>query len=152
PPHSQAAVAQSAAQTTIHPAAGSRKTAPSKPARSRIAVTTRSLSIGALPCDRSRLELLARAPEATLPPLIRPDRVAERGGIEVGPQHVGEEQLGVGQLPEQEVADPLFAARTDEQIGLWGEMHREFAREFVFAEAVAAFGMARHQARHRVHD
>jgi hypothetical protein len=38
----------------------------------------------------------------------------QRIGVEVGPVHVGEVELGVRQSPEQEVADPLLAAGPDE--------------------------------------
>src|SRR5487761_396354 len=45
------------------------------------------------------------------------ERLIERGGIEVGPEHGGKPELGVGALPEQEVREPLFAAGTYEQVG-----------------------------------
>src|SRR5262249_17537062 len=35
---------------------------------------------------------------------------------EIGPHLPGEEQLGVSALPKQEVAEPLFAAGSDQQI------------------------------------
>jgi hypothetical protein len=38
--------------------------------------------------------------------------------IEIGPEHIGDVQLGVGQLPEQEVADPLLTAGADQQVGI----------------------------------
>ena len=37
---------------------------------------------------------------------------------EVGPAERHEDELGVGELPEQEVADPLLAAGADQQIGV----------------------------------
>ncbi|MNH09764.1 hypothetical protein D3C79_692250 [compost metagenome] len=37
--------------------------------------------------------------------------------FEVRPEQVGEVQLGVGQLPQQEVADAVLATGTDAQIG-----------------------------------
>ena len=39
-------------------------------------------------------------------------------GIEVGPEHIGDVDFRVGQLPQQEVADPVFAAGADQQIGI----------------------------------
>ena len=42
----------------------------------------------------------------------------ERGGIEIGPQRVGEIELGVGELPQQEIADALLAAGADEEVRL----------------------------------
>src|SRR5271163_135517 len=37
---------------------------------------------------------------------------------EVGPEAVGDKDLGVGDLPEQEVRDALLAAGADDQIGI----------------------------------
>ena len=39
-------------------------------------------------------------------------------GGEVGPERVGDEDFGVGDLPEQEVGDAVFAGGADEQIGI----------------------------------
>ena len=39
-------------------------------------------------------------------------------GVKVGPQDVGEVQLSIGHLPEQEVADARLAAGADEQVHL----------------------------------
>ena len=36
--------------------------------------------------------------------------------IEVRPQHLGEEKLGVGTLPQHEVAQPHLAAGADHQV------------------------------------
>ncbi|KAG0779054.1 hypothetical protein G6F22_010861 [Rhizopus arrhizus] len=43
-------------------------------------------------------------------------RLLQQFGIEVRPQGLGEPQLGVGQLPQQEVADAGIAAGADEQV------------------------------------
>src|SRR5437660_12512869 len=37
---------------------------------------------------------------------------------EVGPQRLGDPDLGIRDLPEQEIADAHLAARTDQQIGI----------------------------------
>ena len=66
---------------------------------------------------RRFLHLLAGAAERRSRAIGR-DRIVERARVEVGPQQVGEIQLGVGELPEQEVADPLLAAGADEQVRL----------------------------------
>ena len=46
----------------------------------------------------------------------------ERGpqvvGAEVGPERVGEDELGVGRLPEHEVRDPELAGGADQQVDL----------------------------------
>src|SRR5260221_3021965 len=36
----------------------------------------------------------------------------------IGPQRVGEAELRIGRLPEQEIADPLLAAGADDEIGI----------------------------------
>src|SRR5690348_5689193 len=72
-----------------------------------------------------RLHLLARAPEAALAPGVRRYRGRQRARVEIGPQQVGVIKLGVGELPQQEVGDPLLAARADEQVGLGCVRHRE---------------------------
>ena len=57
------------------------------------------------------------------------DRRVERGRVEVRPQQVGEIELGVGELPEQEIADALLAAGADEEIGLGRVRHRKVRLE-----------------------
>ena len=51
----------------------------------------------------------------------------EGGRREVGPQHVGEVELGVRRLPDQEVADALLATGADEQVEI-GQVGRVQAR------------------------
>ena len=143
--HSQAASAAIAAATRRPAERGSRNSAARSAAISTIAVTTRSPSIawpgpatpadgvrqavrrrvGACDCD----ELLAGAAEAALAPAVRGDRGVERRGVEVGPQRLGEVELGVRELPQQEVADALLAAGADEEVGLGRVAHREIGRE-----------------------
>ena len=45
-------------------------------------------------------------------------RLVEGGRAEVRPQAVGEHELGVGGLPDEEVADPLLAAGADDEVGV----------------------------------
>src|SRR5580765_5331305 len=55
----------------------------------------------------------------TISPLARgeiSDRGIEVGRVEVRPEHVGKDQFGVGELPEQEVAHAFLAAGADEQV------------------------------------
>jgi hypothetical protein len=53
------------------------------------------------------------------------NRLVQRRLVEIGPQPVAEKQLGVCGLPQQEVADPHFAAGADHQIriGHMGQGH-----------------------------
>ena len=54
--------------------------------------------------------------ETALPALVIEQRSGERYFVEIRPEHIGDVQLGVGQLPEQEVADALFAAGANQQV------------------------------------
>ena len=49
------------------------------------------------------------------------ERRAEVVGAEVGPERVGEDELRVRRLPEQEVRDPELARGADEKVDL-GEL------------------------------
>src|SRR5438874_2601139 len=81
-----------------------------------------------------RLQLLTRAAKATLACSIRGNRGIERRGTEVRPQNVREIKLRVGELPQQEVGDPLFAASPNEKVGLGRVAHREIRRQHVGLE------------------
>src|SRR5712664_488366 len=76
-----------------------------------------------------RFDLVAGAAEAPLAGAIGDDRRVQRGGVEVRPQRVGEIKLGVGELPEQKIADALLATGADEQIRLGREAHGEISCE-----------------------
>ena len=59
---------------------------------------------------------------------VRLERLAQVLLAEVGPERVHEDELGVGELPEQEVRDPQLARRADEQVRV-GHLRRvEVAR------------------------
>src|SRR5689334_1014969 len=53
---------------------------------------------------------------------------------EVGPQRVDEHQLGVGTLPEQEIADALLAAGADQQVGIGHAGGQQLALEQVLVD------------------
>lgn len=57
------------------------------------------------------------SPEPSLPLVERGDGGIEVVAAEVRPQGGGEIKLGIGQLPQHEVADARFAAGADQQIG-----------------------------------
>ncbi len=65
-----------------------------------------------------RFNLFAGFPVAAFAVLVLGDDVEQMGLVEVGPEHGGEEEFGVGDLPEQEVADALLAAGADEDVGV----------------------------------
>ena len=60
----------------------------------------------------------AEATEASFAALVGGDGFKEMETVEVGPETVGDEDLGVGDLPEEEVGDALLAGGTNNQIGI----------------------------------
>jgi len=56
--------------------------------------------------------------EAPIAALVLPDRGEEVGAAKVGPEDVGEDQLGVGELPQQEVRDPILAGGSHQHVGV----------------------------------
>src|SRR5690348_1882585 len=65
------------------------------------------------PAPRSRA-----APEAALPRLVLAQAGLQRGAVEIRPELVAEDELGVGALPEQVVGEALLAAGADQEIGV----------------------------------
>src|SRR5436305_9330422 len=98
-----------AASATIHqPPSQTRPRTTGAP----IAATTRR--------EISLLISRALAPaEAPAPRRVLLERGAQLGLAEVGPPAVDEDELGVGELPEQEVRDPELAGGADEKVGIW---------------------------------
>ena len=60
----------------------------------------------------------AEAAEAALAALVVGDGFEQMDAAKVGPEAVGDEDLGVGDLPEQEVGDALLAAGADDEVGV----------------------------------
>src|SRR4051794_32694458 len=96
-----------------HSALDAKNSIATRMTRMTTAVATRVAST----CRSARLrdglafaQLLARAPEAPLALAVRGDGRIERLGAEIGPQRLGEVELGVGELPEEEIGDALLAA------------------------------------------
>src|SRR3546814_3958129 len=56
--------------------------------------------------------------------------------VEVGPQLVDEDELAVGRLPEQEVAEPLLARGADHQIGIGNPGGQEAGSEALLVDVV----------------
>src|SRR5690606_11934780 len=59
---------------------------------------------------------LPQPPEAPLAPAETGDGPGEHLAGDVGPAFLQEEELGVGALPEEEVAEPLLAGRADQEV------------------------------------
>ena len=66
--------------------------------------------------------------ETALPVLVFEDGLEEVRRPEIGPEDRRDPDLGVGDLPEQEVRDPHLAARPDEQVGIGQAGGVEMAR------------------------
>ena len=56
------------------------------------------------------------------------------GTIEIGPEGFGNEDFGVGNLPEEEIADAHFAAGADEEIGIGKIGGVEMAGQIFFGD------------------
>src|SRR5262245_87542 len=148
PPHSHAAAVTITPTTNNQTTKGRKNSAANNPASSRTAVKTRCRSIrvsrsGQLAARVGQIDdrrvgalrlaqLFAGAAETAFALLEGSDGRVQRGSVEVGPQQIGEIQLRVSQLPQQEIADALLAAGADEQIGLRREAHRQMRREIGF--------------------
>ena len=61
---------------------------------------------------------LTEAAEATLALLVGGDGFEEMEAAEVGPEAVSDEDLGIGDLPEEEVGDALLAGGADDEVGV----------------------------------
>src|SRR5947209_4641531 len=62
-----------------------------------------------------RARSLRARPVAPVASGVVGERAFEMRGVEVRPEHFGEQIFGVGGLPEQEVRDPAFAAGAYDQ-------------------------------------
>src|SRR5258708_4837916 len=80
--------------------------------------------------------LTADAAIATFAPAELGDRLLEMLLAEIGPQRVDEHQLGIGALPEQEIADPLLAAGPDQKVGIGHAGSEQFALEQILVDAL----------------
>src|SRR6187551_3630252 len=64
------------------------------------------------------IELASSSAEAALAAGVLLERGVQVAFLEVRPEPVHEDELRVGELPEEEVRDPLLAGRPDEQVRL----------------------------------
>src|SRR5204862_6472993 len=76
-----------------------------------------------------------RATEAALASLERRHGLERVALPEIGPQRVGDPQLGVRELPEHEVREPHLAARPDQEIRIRQAGRVEVAREELVVDA-----------------
>ena len=73
---------------------------------------------------------------ATLALLEIDQRCKQVGTIEIGPKGFGDEDFGVRNLPEEEIADTHFSAGADEEIGIGKIDGIEMARELFLGDGV----------------
>src|SRR5262249_50954685 len=66
---------------------------------------------------------------STVAAVIFADGIFEIALGEIRPQAIEKDQLGIGQLPEQEIADALFAAGADNEIGIGNPDSEELLAE-----------------------
>jgi len=60
----------------------------------------------------------------------------ETSTVEVGPKNIGDEEFGVRDLPEKEIADAHFSAGADEEIGIGKVGGIEMTSELLFADGL----------------
>lgn len=56
------------------------------------------------------------------------------GAVEIGPERIGDEDFGVGNLPEEEIADAHFTAGANEKIRIGKIGGVEMAGEIFFGD------------------
>ena len=90
--------------------------------------------------QHQRVSDLARAssPKRRCRPTEMLDRGVELALAEVRPQRVAEIQLGVGEIPQQEIADALLAAGADQQVGIRQPGQRQVRAERGLVDVVGA--------------
>src|SRR2546423_12045132 len=106
--HSQQPRSATTSTNSAHSAGGAKNSIATRTTRMTTAVATRVASTSGSARLRHRLafaQLLARPSEAPFALAVRRDGGIERLGAEIGPERVGEEELGVGELPEDAIGD-----------------------------------------------
>src|SRR4051812_34131735 len=132
--HSQQPMSAIVSTNAAHSPRGAKKSMPTTRTRTTTAVSTRvrSMSLAVREPASAGLrrglrggQLLARAAEAALAAAEGGERFLERRGAEVRPERIGEVELRVRELPQEEIGDALLAARANEEIRLGRVGHRE---------------------------
>ncbi len=77
----------------------------------------------------------AEAAEAAFALLVVVDGFEQVDAAEVGPKAVGDEDFGVGDLPEEEVGDALLAGGADDEVGVGHVRGVEVGGELRFVDA-----------------
>src|SRR5438067_12897532 len=97
----------------------------------------RATTAGVWPASASAAsigDLLGPRPKTAHAPLVRGERLVEVGPAEIRPQRLRAVKLGVGRLPEQEVAESHFAGRADDQVRIGEPASVQVTRQGAFVE------------------
>src|SRR6266540_4234527 len=97
---------------------------------------------------RAKLEVPLPAAEAAPAAGVVVESGAELVLAEIGPERVDEDQLGIGELPQEKVRNPQLAGGTDQEVGVRHLGRIEISRERLLVHLFAA----RDGAVGRVHD
>src|SRR5882757_7598487 len=85
-------------------------------------------------------EGFAEATEAAFAALVGGDGFEEMEAVEIGPETVGDEDLGVGDLPEEKIGDTLLAGGADDEVGVGHVPGVERARDAGLVEGFEGAG------------
>src|SRR5688572_23504567 len=138
--HSQAPISTRTVTSQMVAIGGRPSITPSSTATSTIAVSTRCLSTRGL--LRLLAHLFARQAEAALASAECGERSLEVRLVEIRPQHIADVDLGIGEIPQQEIADAMIAAGADEQVRIRHVAEAEFFREARLVDGVDTDGAA----------
>src|SRR5437879_1859671 len=97
----------------------------------------RATAAGVWPASTSAAsigDLLGPCPKTAHAPLVRAQRLVEVGSAEIRPQRLRTVKLGVGRLPEQEVAESHLAGRPDDQVRIGEPASVQVTRQAAFVE------------------
>src|SRR3954471_2464353 len=133
--HSQAPMRTSTVSSQTVAMGGRPSVTTSRTATSAIAVSTRCLSTAGRP-ERLVAQLVTGLAEPPFTSFEGAERRRELPQVEIRPQRVAHEDLRVRQVPQQEIADSMIAAGTDEQIGIRQVAERQLAGETLLADVV----------------
>ena len=104
-------------------------------------MTTRFIAPASRPLQPTRCRWRRPGAQAAEPPvalLVVQNGVQQIGAPEVGPQSVRDVQLGVRDLPEQEIADAHFTRGPDQKIGIGKARRVEPRRDGLLIDAQIA--------------
>src|SRR5579875_867806 len=109
------------------------------------AVSTRGRSVA----QRPSAPALTGSAIAALPRGELMERRFQVSPVEVGPQGVGHHKFRVGQLPQEEVGQPLLSARADEEIGVREASRVQRGGKALLVDVVRADAARLHRFRQR---